>query len=313
MSVKFLNYDDCYYDNADFLDDATSFSIASWIRMDTITVGSWQGIWSHYGGTNRIYLRKNDGTPELFRLSITSGGVNVTIDDTTGAPVAGTVYHIGITWIKGIAGGLNIYRNGTHVTSASTATQTANYHSGGAVDFYVGALRSAISYGKCTVEGLTIWKDYILSATEMAALYRVGWPHLISAPRPTAFWPFQEGNARASDLSGNGRHITIFESSPVADVTIGHWEDPDQPGTYTKPGTPGSGPPEPNPWTLFGSTTHPIATSTITGLVNDTTYEVKVNAVDTSDNESVDSDILEVTPAASAGAIHVPRHVFIGH
>lgn len=312
MAVQFPTYKQAYYDNANWLDDVSSWSWASWVQFDSVAVGSRQTICGHYGATNRFYIRKTTGTPELFQASITSGGVYKAITDTTGAPVVDTAYHLAVTWEAGSATGLKIYRNGAYVTAVSTSTQTANYNSGGNVDLYVGSLKKDTDTLRGQIEGFGIWAGTVLTANQIAALYWSGWPHLAGLPKPTVWWPGLGYNGRIQDWSGNGRHIeaATIDATVAAASTIGQWDAPWHSGGSSTQGA--AGPAAPNEWTLFGTTTHPTVTLDVTGLVNDTMYDFAVTAVDDDANESVKSATVTATPE-DIGTVHTEKLVFIGH
>lgn len=313
MAIQFPVSNRAYYDNADWLDNCSAFSWAGWVRFDSIEAADYQFVWSHPGVTDRMEVYKKLSSPQYVRFQVLAGGVGVTVDDTTGAPSAGTKYHWAVTWQKNTSGGIKIYRNGSFVAQANTTSQTANYNSGGSVDLYL-ASKWATSYGRCTCEGWGFWAGTALSATQIAALYWAGWPHLATCPKPSAHWLFAPDLlTRIPDCSGNSRHITSsWISSGVSAVgTMGKWEDPGQePGGYHRQVA--AGPSPPDPWTLWSTVLHPTLTSLVTGLSNGTTYQFCASAVDTSSNESIKSDIVEATPQ-DVGVVHTPRRVFIGH
>jgi hypothetical protein len=306
-----------FYDDANWLDNISSLSFSVWCRIDTLhSPAENQGIFGHEGSTN--YIRFQKYTNDQWHFYIKSGGVGKEVYDSTASVVQGTIYHMAVTWEKASATGLKIYRNGTIVGSAvSTATQTADYNSGGNVDFYISGTKDNNRIGHCTVESLAMWTNYVLDAGEVMALRWLGWPHLATGKQPTAYWPMsQELLTRLPDISGNARHIeaATIDSSPTAGGLLGKYEDPSvlATGGYRQSA---AGPPAPNPWTLLGNVTHPTATSTVTSLVNGTVYEFSVIAKDdaTPANESTRSATVEATPSTSGITyVHVPRFVWGG-
>lgn len=316
MAWTFPTTKQAYFDNANWLDGITSLSFACDVRLDTFSAGVNQGIFGHTGSTNYFRFQKL-GTTDLWNFYVTSGGIPKFVSDTTGSPAAGTIYHMAGTWVPGSATGLAIYRNGALVTTASTATQSGAYNSGGNVDLYLNSIAHDNRIGYCSLENLAIWINYVLDAGEVAALYWVGWPHLAVAKAPAVFWQFnQELLTRLPDASGNARHIEAaqIDTGVTAGGLMGKYEDPWQgwSGGYRQSA---AGPPAPNPWELAGTVNHPVVTKTVGGLTNTTTYEFSVIAKDnaTPANESTRSTIVEATPSASGITyVHVPRRVWGG-
>jgi hypothetical protein len=302
MANTFSSTHSAYYDNADWLDNAASFSFAVWVNLAAVTTGSRQYVFSHYGATNRISLRKDNGATEYFRFAVVSGGISATVDDTTGTPVAGTPYHIAGTWTPGSATGIAIYRNGALVDTGNTTSQTANYDSGGSVDLYLGARAVSSNYLNGSIENLCLWPGTVLTPAQILELYYSGWWQLANVTRPACQYACQTSITRIPDLSGNGRHIesaTIDTTGVTLTPSIGKWDDltvgqgitQQQGAAYTPPA-----PDDPDPWTLHGYVTHPTTTDTVTGLTNGTEYEFAVAALDVDGNVSEKCSAVACTP-----------------
>lgn len=314
MAWTFPTTKQAWYDNANFLDGISKLSISCWVRLDSMNTGTQQGILGHKGSTNYIYFQKT--TNDEFHFYLTTAGISKQIYDTTADAVAATIYHLTVTWERGSATGLKIYRNGAQVGSAvDTTTQIVDYNSGGNIDLYLNGVSDNNRLGYSSLENVAIWTGYVLDAGEVAALYYLGWPHLAVSTAPAAYWRFdQELLTRVPDLSGNGRHIEsgYFDSGVTAGGRLGKYEAPWRglSGAYR---TAAAGPPAPNPWTFFETVTKPVATSTVTGLSNGTAYEFSVIATDDSDNESTRSAVVEATPSTSGITyVHTPRRVWGG-
>jgi hypothetical protein len=314
MALTFPNYASAYFPGASWMDNLSSFSFAGWFRADTVSAGVRQYAFAHYGSTNRISLRKNNGATEYWRFAVVSGGVSATVDDTTVAVAAGTVYHLAGTWTPGSASGLAIYRNGTLVTTASTASQSGPYATEGTVPLYLGARKASSDYGLMTLEGLSLWTDTVLTADQVSALYHGSWPHQIQATPAAVYLLDDELLTSIPDYSGQGRHIDAATiSGATAGGIIGRAEDPSWLGGPGGSGTSTvAGPAEPDPWLLAATATHPVASVELLGLTAGTTYEVAVTAVDAQALESGYSAVAEVTPTATLTR-HTRRWQWVGH
>lgn len=314
MALTFPNYKSAYYPAADWMEGISAFSFAGWFRADTVTAGVRQYAFSHYGSTNRISLRKDNAATEYWRFAVVSGGVSAVVDDTTGAVSAGTIYHLAGTWTPGSATGLAIYRNGALVTTASTATQSGTYSTEGTIPMYLGARKASSDFGLCSIEGLSLWTDTVLTADQVAALYHGAWPHQIQAPC-AALWLLDDVLLTSiPDYSGNGRHI---ESATIDGATaggiIGRAEDPSWLGGPGGSGTSTvAGPADPDPWVLAATVTHPTTEAELLGLTPGTTYEFAVSAVDAQGEESTLSAAVEGTPTAVLTR-HTRRWQWVGH
>lgn len=312
MAIQFPNNNAAYYDAANWLDNIDSLSWCGWVRVDNLRVpAADQTIWGHRGAVDRMQFFRDDGGEIWF--AVTAGGVYDRVEDTITC-VEDTLYHFAVTWEKNSATGLKLYRNGAYITSASTTDQPNNYQSGGTVDLFLGCYSNDNSFGQCTGEGWCWWTGTVLDADQIAALYWVGWPHLVNVPPPAAFYPLNDALlTRFPDWSGNSRHIesSTIDTGVLAAGRIGKWEDPHG-APSARYRQPGAGVTPPNTWTLFETVNHPTTTSVVTGLTNGTTYEFSLTALDTSGNESVRSNIIEATPLALA-AVHTPKPAFLWH
>ena len=313
MSLTFPTSKLAWYPNANFLDDISSFSAAGWVRFDTITTANQQFVFSHKGGTNQLGLRK-DATTDHWKFSTTVGGVNVVNDLTT--PVAGTKYHVAVTWTKNSSTGQKLYVDGALIDTDSTTGQTVNYDSGGGSSLILASRTDTGSnFGVNTLENWCFWPGVLLTANQIAQLRLVGWYHLVGLPAPAVFWSLLNGASVIKDWSGNGRHITsaTMSASGITDGgLIGKWEKPRLAGKGAQVQTAVAAPPGPNPWIeATPDTLHPLMTKQISGLVNDTPYEFKVNAVDDAGNVSADSAIVQATPSG-ATVIHTVKRRLLG-
>jgi len=296
-----------FFDAANFLDAVTQFSFVLWARIDTVTATAKQYVVSHRGATNQFSIRKYE-TNDKWRFSVTAGGVNQVCDDSGAAVVAGTVYHLGCTWKKNNASGMKLYINGALITTVSTTSQTADYDSGGNSDIVFGAKTTTQDSGKCSLEGFAVWPGTELTAAQILSLSKGVWPHQIALPRPGLQYPCW-GNqvATVQDLSGNGRHVTdpTWINGITTSGRIGRWEDPGHGLDGYHRVAASAGPPA-NPWVAVPQVFHPTVTKVIGSLTNDTQYEFKLVAVDTSGNVSVDSAIVVGTPTGTT-VKHTPR------
>lgn len=314
MALTFPTLKSAYYPSANWMDGIASFSFAGWFRADTVTAGVRQYAFSHYGSTNRISLRKDNGATPYWRFAVVSGGVSTTIDDTTGAVAAGAIYHLAGTWTPGSASGLAIYRNGALVTTASTATQSGTYATEGTIPFYLAARKASSDFGLVSLEGLSLWTDTVLTADHVAALYHGAWPHQVQAPCAALWLLDSQLLTSIPDYSGQGRHIeaaTIDGAS--AGGILGRSEDPSWAGAPGGSGTSTvAGPADPDPWVLAATATHPVTEAEILGLTPGTAYEFAVSAVDAQEEESALSAVVEATPTAALTR-HTRRWQWIGH
>ncbi len=281
-------------------------------RPDTVGVTD-QYVFGYRGSTDQTSFRWK-GSETLWRYTVVAGGVSKYADETVDA-VAGTTYHFAGTWTKADATGMKLYKNGALISTVNTTTQTANCAPGAATDLYLAAFSAANSPGICTLENVMFAPGVVWTADQIARLYYSGWWHLANVAKPAAIYELSGAKlTQLDDISGNKRHITSgwITGTLSAATQIGKREAPYRPQEFYMAGAAGTGPPTPNPWTLFGSSTHPTVTKAVTGLVNGTAYEFCVSAVDSSANEGVKSDTAEGTPNGVT-ITHVPRRVFLGH
>ena len=305
------------YPSASFLNGLSSFSVVATVRFASIDSARAQRVFRHAGATNQISLRKVVTTDRWY-ASTTVGGALVTCSPGT-VLTAGTLYHVVMTWEKNNATGLKLYVDGVFSLSASTTTQTVDYDSGdAAAALHLASASDTSDKGLVDLEGFTFFPNYLLSAVEVAALRFAGWPGLLALPKPSVMYLF-DGRllAEIPDVSGNGRHITsanIFGA--VSDQAMqGKWEREPGGGFYLHSAVAGAapGPPAPNPWTKYPTTTpHPATQVILSGLTPDGVYEMYLTALDAAGNESAPSNVVEATARESV-VVHTEKRVFLGH
>lgn len=309
MSWTIPNLCDIFYDDANFLDGQSQLSFFLRTRIDSLLAGQAEYIFAHPGSTSKITLRKHE-TTEKLRFAVTVNSSSSQTREHATAPTEGTKYSIAGTWKQNDASGMVLYVDGAiSGSAASTTSQNYQYDTGGGIDLRLGSYSAGSSYGRCSLQDFMLWAGHILTSAQVASLHKgKPWWKVRGLPKPSVWYRF-DGKllSRIPDLSGRGRNV---ESSGIDAVTLptdgGMW----YPSTslllprrsrYVNAAATGSGPPEPNPWTLVDQEIlHPTAAALVTGLSNGTTYEFKVTALDLSGNESSDSAVAEVTPAAPA-------------
>lgn len=322
MAVKFLTSEYAYMDPAGWFDGITACSVHCRVRFDTVGASS-QFIFRHRLGPSgdQISLRKDSGGK--LRWSVTAGGT-ATTRDSVFTPAAATVYDILCTWQQGQSTGMYLYLNGVLDSSGPSTTSQGTYNSLGGNLFLAAreqASPTATEYGQCTLEHFTIWFGVVLDAGHALALYEGAWPHQLAVASPAIFLPlFGDQAATLIDWSGNDRKIVdgATGGDPATDIIGGAVE-----ANYLRPiqdpfpddmaftGAGATVGPSPGPWVLGATISHPTASGTLTGLTPGTLYEVKVNAVDETLNESVDSAVVE-SVAQATQVVHHRKLRFVG-
>lgn len=310
MALQFPTSKWAHYPNANWLDNVDSFSLAGWVRFDTVTTGNKQFVFSHKGSTNKFSLRK-DSTTDNWKFSVTAGGVNV-LNDVSGV-VATTKYHVACTWLKNSATGQKIYVNGSLLDTDSTTSQTANYDSGGGSSLiWASETDGGSNFGVCTLEGWSVWPGVVLTLADVTQHRFSAWPSNLSLAAPGVFYPFQTGTTEIKDWSGNKRHITSVSAGTSHVVSLGKWERPTRLQAGTVVGATTTTPPAPAAWTRWPTpVAHPGQSLNLTGLTNNVAYEVRLIARDTVNNESTPSATSEATPT-DAVIVHRRRRRLIG-
>ena len=300
MAVKFENSESAYidYGSVGWLDNVSAHSVYCRARIDD-TTGTNQFLFRHRngGGGPQISIRKEEGTPDKFKVSVSNSDTYNVAVSTTGV-VQGTVYDLAFTWETNDASGLKLYVDGALEATTSTTDQPSSYSTNNGA-LYVGAAPDGTSYGRCTIERLMFFPGTILTLAQVQALGAGYYPHILNVPQPAAFYPmFGDVTSRIIDMSGNARHITNFQLTPSLESSLlGQWMDPhpfDDSSAETLIFA--DGPEDPDPWALVDEMSHPTNTKVVSGLSNGTAYEFKLNAVDDSGLVSGDSSIVEATP-----------------
>lgn len=295
--------------SASWLDTTTKLTAFVRVRFSTISAAK-QYVFQHrLGTTNDQFSLRKDDTGNVWKASVTRGGVNVAPAGVS-ALTADTVYLCLLTYEVGVSGGLTLYVNGSQVAQANTTSQSGSYSTAGG-DLFLGARSAGAEFLNGSLEGAIFWAGWIPTADQRGALFKGFWPRQVNAPKPACFYRMWPGSpSQIQDLSGNARHILSADigGSVSAGATIGIWQPPMALGPGGEYSTTGSAAPQPNAWTLITDDLseqppHPNASFLDTGLTNGTVYEYYVTAVDAGGNEGPTSNVVEVTPAAPPPAV----------
>ncbi len=184
-------------DNAT-LKPTSALSVTGWVRGDAWGAGSYVN----------IILRKGEGNPNNWQLSIADGNAALYLDDSDGGGVRSTTtlntgqwYHVAATW-DGTQ--VKIYVNGlletTQVRSGTISTDTRPVYLGGrsGTDLFDGRIDDVRLYNRA------------LSPEEIAAM------QLPPVTGLLAHWTFDEGaGTTIADSSGSGHDATFSTGSPT--------------------------------------------------------------------------------------------------
>lgn len=169
-------------DNASLSMGDIDFTIACWVRWDTLIANS-DGLVTKWGGTaNEYALFYNSGASRIaFGVDGGTGLVTVAAN-ALGAPATGTWYFV-VAWHDSVANTINIQVNNGTINSAAHAVGVQDSNG----TFTLGQIAGQYLDGR--LDGVAVWKR-TLTSDERAYLYNGGagqaypWPvGLAAAPR----------------------------------------------------------------------------------------------------------------------------------
>ena len=194
----------------DFLTLAADWSLSLWVKLDALSTGNEQSIFSsQIGVDDRVQISQSNG----------ASNINITLDESTyyhksTAITANTWYHVMLVWDTDPSG-LTAYLDGA-VMSGTTGVSALGGATGMDIGRQVGAQADTEIGG--LINEVAIW-DEILTASEVTALYNSGTPLV-----PTA----DSGNYESSDaLQGYWRNDNVTTWTDRANTGVASFDGSD--------------------------------------------------------------------------------------
>jgi|SRR5688572_30675063 len=150
-------------DNAALSMGDIDFTIAGWVRFDTLAGAGLVGKWATDSYEYLIYF---DGTNLRFHVS-DDGTSNVSVVNS--ASISANTWYFFVAWHDAVANTLNISVNDN--AAASAAHSTGVYD--GAASLYFGRNEEGLTYLNGRLDAISIWKR-LLTASERTQLYNSG-------------------------------------------------------------------------------------------------------------------------------------------
>ena len=193
---------------APVVDTSGTFSIASWVRVDSLT-GSRTFVNQDGVNVSGFWLQFSQSLGNKFAFAMqASDATTATMFRATGTttPVVGQWYHVVAVRDKA-AGTMKLFVNGA---LEATTTHTGGWAANGALNVGRGRSGSANDWFSGALDDLTI-VPAALSTTEVGTLYAQGRAPLRGS------WKFNETSGTvASDASGLGKNLTVANGTWTA-------------------------------------------------------------------------------------------------